>query len=70
MPLPWHAVLNSPPGVRYADALAAMRRRFGKWHEPIPALLDATRPDAVLHHDIHELVTPLPAFAARARPGP
>jgi 2-polyprenyl-6-methoxyphenol hydroxylase-like FAD-dependent oxidoreductase len=60
----WHAVLNSPPGVRHTDALDAMRRRFGTWHEPIPALLDATRPDAVLHHDIHELVTPLPAFTA------
>jgi 2-polyprenyl-6-methoxyphenol hydroxylase-like FAD-dependent oxidoreductase len=41
-----------------------MRRRFGEWHDPIPALLDATRPDAVLHHDIHELATPLPALAA------
>lgn len=59
----WHAVLNSPPGTRHADALAAMRRRFGDWHDPIPALLDATRPDTVLHHDIHELATPLPAFA-------
>jgi 2-polyprenyl-6-methoxyphenol hydroxylase-like FAD-dependent oxidoreductase len=60
----WHAVLNAPPGVRYTDALGAMRRRFGGWHDPIPALLDATRPEAVLHHDIHELVTPLPAFTA------
>ncbi|GGZ29510.1 FAD-dependent monooxygenase [Streptomyces poonensis] len=60
----WHAVLNSPPGVRYGDALAAMRRRFRDWHDPIPALLDATQPDAVLHHDIHELTTPLPAFTA------
>ncbi|MGW2637054.1 FAD-dependent monooxygenase [Streptomyces sp. NPDC001348] len=59
----WHAVLNSPPGTRHADALATMRRRFGDWHDPIPALLDATRPDAVLHHDVHELATPLPAFA-------
>ncbi|MEU4199122.1 FAD-dependent monooxygenase [Streptomyces sp. NPDC026294] len=60
----WHAVLNSPPDTRYSDALAAMRRRFGGWHDPIPALLDATRPDAVLHHDIHELATPLPTFTA------
>ncbi|GAA3834913.1 FAD-dependent monooxygenase [Streptomyces phyllanthi] len=60
----WHAVLNSPPGVRHEDPLAAMRDRFGDWHDPIPTLLDATRPDAVLHHDIHELVTPLPAFTA------
>ncbi|MFE3644031.1 FAD-dependent monooxygenase [Streptomyces sp. NPDC059169] len=58
----WHAVLNSPPGNRHADVLAALRRRFGGWHDPIPALLDATRPGTVLHHDIHELVTPLPTF--------
>ena len=60
----WHAVLNSPPGVRHTDALAAMRHRFADWHDPIPSLLDATAPDAVLHHDIHELATPLPAFTA------
>ncbi|MEU2081148.1 FAD-dependent monooxygenase [Streptomyces albus] len=60
----WHAVLNSPPGVRHADPLARLRRRFAAWHDPIPRLLAATRPEAVLHHDIHELVTPLPAFAA------
>ncbi|NUP23309.1 MAG: NAD-binding protein [Streptomyces sp.] len=60
----WHAVLNSPPGVRYADPLAEMRRRFGDWHDPIPALLDATEPEAVLHHDIHELATALPSFTA------
>ncbi|MFJ5226245.1 FAD-dependent monooxygenase [Streptomyces sp. NPDC088400] len=60
----WHAVLSSAPGVRHADALAAMRRRFGTWHDPIPVLLAATRSGAVLHHDIHELVTPLPAFTA------
>ncbi|MET7701268.1 FAD-dependent monooxygenase [Streptomyces sp. NPDC005485] len=60
----WHAVLNSPPGIRHTDALAEMRHRFGDWHAPIPTLLDATHPDAVLHHDIHELAQPLPAFTA------
>ncbi|MEU5090759.1 FAD-dependent monooxygenase [Streptomyces sp. NPDC021356] len=58
----WHAVLNSPPGVRPADPLAALRRRFTGWHDPVPALLEATRPDAVLHHDIHELTVPLPSY--------
>jgi 2-polyprenyl-6-methoxyphenol hydroxylase-like FAD-dependent oxidoreductase len=58
----WHAVLNSPRGVRYADALAAVRSRFADWHTPIPDLLEATRPDAVLHHDIHELTPPLPTY--------
>ncbi|MFD3532652.1 FAD-dependent monooxygenase [Streptomyces sp. NPDC058664] len=60
----WHAVLNSPPGVRHADAPSETRRRFGDWHHPIPALLAATRPGTVLHHDIHELATPLPSFVA------
>ncbi|ORT58557.1 FAD-dependent monooxygenase [Streptomyces sp. CB03238] len=59
----WHAVLNAPAGVRHRDPLAAVRRRFAAWHDPIPALLAATAPDAVLHHDVHELVTPLPAYA-------
>ncbi|MET9515848.1 FAD-dependent monooxygenase [Streptomyces sp. NPDC002994] len=59
----WHAVLNSSADVRYPDPLAEMRRRFDDWHDPIPALLDATRPEAVLHHDINELATPLSTYA-------
>ncbi|MGW2181333.1 FAD-dependent monooxygenase [Streptomyces sp. NPDC001732] len=59
----WHAVFNSPAGVRSPDPLAEARRRFGDWHDPIPALLAATRPDAVLHHDVNELVAPLPSYA-------
>ncbi|WP_338498578.1 FAD-dependent monooxygenase [Streptomyces sp. SJL17-4] len=60
----WHAVLNSPPGLRPSDPLADLRDRFGDWHDPIPALLAATRPEAVLHHDIHELTAPLPTFVS------
>ncbi|MFH8345459.1 FAD-dependent monooxygenase [Streptomyces sp. NPDC018045] len=59
----WHAVLSLPAGTRFTDPLAELRRRFHDWHAPIPALLDATRPDAVLHHDINELRTPLPSYA-------
>lgn len=35
--------------------LAELRRRFGRWHAPIPALLDAVDPAAVLRHDVHAL---------------
>jgi 2-polyprenyl-6-methoxyphenol hydroxylase-like FAD-dependent oxidoreductase len=59
----WHAVLNAPARTRFPDPLAEVRRRCGTWHAPIPALLAATRPEAVLHHDINELVAPLPAYA-------
>ncbi|MFJ8537821.1 FAD-dependent monooxygenase [Streptomyces sp. NPDC093591] len=58
----WHAVLNLPAGTRFADPLAELRRRFHGWHDPIPALLNATQPDAVLHHDVNELRTPLPSY--------
>ncbi|WP_282693941.1 FAD-dependent monooxygenase [Streptomyces sp. CC208A] len=58
----WHAVLSLPARTRFADPLAEVRRRFHGWHDPIPALLDATRPEAVLHHDVNELRTPLPSY--------
>ncbi|MEV6866097.1 FAD-dependent monooxygenase [Streptosporangium subroseum] len=49
------------PGVRYDDELAEVRRRTRDWHDPIPALLDATPPEAVLHHDITDLA-PLASY--------
>ncbi|MGI5478815.1 FAD-dependent monooxygenase [Streptomyces lavendofoliae] len=58
----WHAVLDLPARTRFADPPAELRRRFRDWHDPIPALLDATRPEDVLHHDVHELRTPLPSY--------
>ncbi|MEU2356429.1 FAD-dependent monooxygenase [Streptomyces misionensis] len=60
----WHAVLNSPPGVRHSDPLGMLRRRLAGWHGTVGALLDATRPEDVLHHDINELATPLPSFVS------
>ncbi|MFI9755985.1 FAD-dependent monooxygenase [Streptomyces collinus] len=58
----WHAVLNLPAGTRFADPLTELRRRFRDWHDPIPMLLQATRPAAVLHHDVAEIRTPLPSY--------
>ncbi|WP_326825982.1 FAD-dependent monooxygenase [Streptosporangium sp. NBC_01756] len=50
------------PAVRYDDELAEVRRRARDWHDPIPRLLDATAPEAVLHHDITDL-GPLDSYA-------
>ncbi|MET1003946.1 MAG: FAD-dependent monooxygenase [Propionibacteriaceae bacterium] len=58
----WFAVANLPAGTR-VEAHAEVRRRFGSWHPPIPALLTATAPDAVLSLDIHDLTLPLSPFA-------
>ncbi|MEU5591343.1 FAD-dependent monooxygenase [Streptomyces sp. NPDC020298] len=44
------------------DERAELLRRFGDWHDPIPAVLAAARPQGVLRHDVHRLAEPLPAF--------
>lgn len=44
------------------DERAELLRRFGDWHDPIPAVLAAARPEDVLRHDVHHLAEPLPAF--------
>lgn len=55
-----YATANASEGA--ADGgLAELRRRFGSWHDPIPALLEAADPDAVLRLDIYE-VPPLRSY--------
>lgn len=45
-----------PPGSKSPDGeLAELRRRFGDWCEPIPAILAAATEDIVLRNDIHVL---------------
>ncbi|MFI7065160.1 FAD-dependent monooxygenase [Kribbella sp. NPDC050124] len=46
---------STPAGLSYADNLTELRRRFGNWHDPVPALLDSITDDQVLHHDIYRL---------------
>jgi 2-polyprenyl-6-methoxyphenol hydroxylase-like FAD-dependent oxidoreductase len=56
-------------GARPTDHHAELTRRFGAWHDPIPALMarlgqENPRPVDILHHDFHELASPLPRFHA------
>jgi 2-polyprenyl-6-methoxyphenol hydroxylase-like FAD-dependent oxidoreductase len=51
----WYAAANAGEGQRNPDELEELRRRFGAWHEPIPAVLAHTPPQAVLRHDIYRL---------------
>jgi 2-polyprenyl-6-methoxyphenol hydroxylase-like FAD-dependent oxidoreductase len=44
------------------DEKAELVRRFGDWHDPIPAVLAAARPEDVLRHDVHHIAEPLPAY--------
>ncbi|RKN41412.1 FAD-dependent monooxygenase [Micromonospora endolithica] len=58
----WYAAVAAPEGFRPAEGdLVALRRWFGDWHDPIPALLERVDAAGVLHHDVH-MVTPLPSY--------
>ncbi|GAA3230334.1 FAD-dependent monooxygenase [Nonomuraea helvata] len=51
-----------PAGTALGNELEELVRRFGDWHEPIPALLRAADPAKIIRNDIHHLSTPLPAY--------
>ncbi|MFE2912764.1 FAD-dependent oxidoreductase [Kitasatospora indigofera] len=58
-----YATTKAPAGTRSADPRAELRRRFGSWHDPIPALLDRVgrlEPAEVLQNDLYDLAAPLP----------
>jgi 2-polyprenyl-6-methoxyphenol hydroxylase-like FAD-dependent oxidoreductase len=50
------------PGLRHDDEAAELKRRFGRWHDPIPDLIGAISPDRVLHDDVYWIAEPLPAY--------
>ncbi|MEU3984465.1 FAD-dependent monooxygenase [Streptomyces sp. NPDC026672] len=58
----WYATVSTPANWSAADEKAELVRRFAGWHDPIPALLDATDSRAVLRNDIITLAAPLARF--------
>jgi 2-polyprenyl-6-methoxyphenol hydroxylase-like FAD-dependent oxidoreductase len=57
-----YAAALAPAGERAPDERAELLRRYGDWHDPIPAILAAARPKDVLRHDVHHIARPLPAY--------
>jgi 2-polyprenyl-6-methoxyphenol hydroxylase-like FAD-dependent oxidoreductase len=57
-----YAAAPADRGARAEDELAELVTLFGNWHEPIPGLLAASRPQDVLRNDVAELAAPLPSF--------
>ncbi|MBG0832471.1 FAD-dependent monooxygenase [Planomonospora sp. ID67723] len=57
-----YATDTVPAGGGGGDQLAELRRLFGAWHAPIPALLAAASQENVLRNDVYSLETPLPAM--------
>lgn len=58
----WFATGNDPEGARTSDERDEVLARFGSWHSPIRAVIEATSPAAVLRHDIYRLTRPYPSF--------
>ncbi|MFF9118472.1 FAD-dependent monooxygenase [Streptomyces massasporeus] len=56
------AALTPAGGRAPDDEKSELLRRFGDWHDPIPAVLAAARPEDVLRHDVHHIAVPLPAY--------
>ncbi|MEU7280095.1 FAD-dependent monooxygenase [Streptomyces sp. NPDC045431] len=58
-----YASAVAPAGAKAPDGeRAELLRRFGDWHDPIPAILTAADDDGILRHDIRHLTAPPPAF--------
>lgn len=58
-----YATAVLPPGGRAADdERAELLRRFATWHHPVPELLAAADPAAVLRNDVYTAAAPPPAF--------
>ncbi|NYI76870.1 FAD-dependent oxidoreductase [Nocardioides panzhihuensis] len=58
----WFATANRPAGESGGDHHAEVTALVGDWHDPIPQLLAATPPSAVLRGDICDLRLPLKRF--------
>ncbi|MEV5593752.1 FAD-dependent monooxygenase [Streptomyces sp. NPDC052496] len=57
-----YATAVVPPGGRAPDGeRAELLRRFGGWHHPVPEILEAADPAAVLRTDVRTAARPLPA---------
>lgn len=51
----WWATWNAPAGGRNdGDTAALLRKHFGTWPDPIPAIIEATPEAALIRNDIHD----------------
>ena len=59
----WFATADAPEHQRAPTGeQAELLARFPGWHPPIPELIAATPPDAILRHDLYELRPGLPTY--------
>ena len=58
----WWVSYVTEPDARPADLKGYLKEHFGGWHDPVPELIDVTPPEALLHHDLYHLGTPLGTY--------
>jgi 2-polyprenyl-6-methoxyphenol hydroxylase-like FAD-dependent oxidoreductase len=58
----FYATDLSPAGAAHGDEREELLRRFGGWHQPIPAVLRAADPARIIRNDLYYLREPLPAM--------
>jgi 2-polyprenyl-6-methoxyphenol hydroxylase-like FAD-dependent oxidoreductase len=54
-----YATANVAQGQRTSDERRELQRRFGRWHQPIPQIIDSLTPSDVIRTDIVEIAKPL-----------
>jgi 2-polyprenyl-6-methoxyphenol hydroxylase-like FAD-dependent oxidoreductase len=59
----WFACVAGPEGSFREDGLDELAARFRGWHQPIPRLLTATDPAALIRSDIYYAHSRLPSYA-------
>ncbi|MGK5553236.1 FAD-dependent monooxygenase [Actinomadura kijaniata] len=57
-----YATAPAAPGTTAPDEKAELNRLFGDWHDPIPTLVANADPARILRNDVHDMVSPLPAY--------
>jgi 2-polyprenyl-6-methoxyphenol hydroxylase-like FAD-dependent oxidoreductase len=57
-----YATASAAPGLRHDDERAELKRLFGDWHQPIPAIIDRLTAAELLPQDVEELLVPPPTF--------
>ena len=50
----WFAVADAPPGGKDVDVRRELMARFGSWHQPVAAIIEATPPDRIVRTDIYD----------------
>ncbi|WP_294568277.1 FAD-dependent oxidoreductase [uncultured Arthrobacter sp.] len=58
----WYGYTFSEEGQRWADEKDAAMEHFAGWAEPVPSLIEATAPSAILRHDVYALAPALATY--------